>query len=79
MPLLKVAREHEVKRYTTTSPSKIPRLWHMIWLGAQEPPAYVHKHLTIWEQLLPPCWTIMFWRNADVVSGRFSKRHDATD
>ena len=75
MPLLKVAvaREHEVKRYTTTSQSKIPRLLHMIWLGDREPPEYVHKHYARWEQLLPPCWNIMFWRNADVVSGRFSK------
>ena len=75
MPLLKVtvASEHEIKHYTTTSQSKIPRLLHMIWLGDREPPEYVHKHYARWAQLLPTCWNIMFWRNADVVSGRFSK------
>lgn len=42
--------------------SRIPKILHMVWVGAKNPPEYFHTNLTKWRELMPD-WEFMVWTN----------------
>jgi hypothetical protein len=42
--------------------SKIPKILHMIWIGAKQPPQYFLDNLNKWKSLMPN-WSYMVWTN----------------
>jgi hypothetical protein len=47
------------------TPSKIPRILHLIWVGTQEKPVNFNFYVCEWKRLMPE-WEIRVWENKDI-------------